>query len=391
MNETLERELAACQKAAMVCAIAGGLACAIGAAVARRAFFVSYLYAHLFWMGLSLGCLLLVMIHHLTAGRWGEVTRRFLEAGMAALPAMAILFIPIFFGLRILYPWARPEDVAANPELQKRAGYDTVPGFVLRAIICLAVWVWMSRRLRAWSLQQDRTADLAPTRKLRRLSGPGLVIYPLMATFAYVDWLLSIEPRWYSTMFPIIVWIEQILCALALAIVALAWARRREPWRGLVGPMHMRQLGNLLLAFVLFWTYISFGQLLIIYSGNLPAEIDWYLHRIAGNWKWVLGFIALFHFFVPFYALLFRAITRKMTRLTTIAAIVFVTGLVDAYWSVEPTFFPGGIHIDWMDFAAPICLGGVWLAIFCGSLRRQPALPSNDPRFHPKEEAVHAG
>ncbi|HEY3863502.1 MAG TPA: hypothetical protein VGO59_16620 [Verrucomicrobiae bacterium] len=390
MNETLERELARCQKGAVIGAVAGGGLCVVGAIFDRRAFFVSYLFAHLFWMGLSLGCFMLVMIHHLTAGRWGEVTRRFLEAGMAALPVMAILFIPIFFGLRDLYPWARPEQVAVDPELQKRTGYATALGFVVRSAVCLIVWSWMAACLRKWSLQQDFTPDAGPTRKLRRLSGPGVVIYPLMATFAYVDWLLSIEPRWYSTMFPIIVCIGQILCAISFAIMALAWGRRREPWSAMVEPMHLRQLGNLLLAFVLFWTYVSFGQLLIIYSGNLPAEIDWYLHRIAGNWKWILCLIALCHFFIPFYTLLFRVVTRNMTRLAWVAALVFATGIVDAYWAVAPTFFPRGIHIDWLDFAAPICLGGVWMAIFCASLRRQPVLPRNDPRFHHEEVAAHA-
>jgi hypothetical protein len=196
MNESLDSQCALVQKIAAFGAVGGGALCVVGAIIDRRAFFISYLFAHLFWMGLSLGCLMLAMIHHLTAGRWGEVTRRFLEAGMAALPAMAILFIPIFFGLRQLYPWARPEEVAADAVLQKRAAYASGVGFFLRSVICLAVWVWASLCLRKWSLQQDQTADLTPTRKLRRLSGPGVAIYPLMATFAYVDWLLSLEPRW---------------------------------------------------------------------------------------------------------------------------------------------------------------------------------------------------
>jgi hypothetical protein len=388
MNETLRHELTVGRRAALGCAVVGGVLCIAGAVAQRHAFFVSYLFAYLFWLGLTLGCFLVTMIHHLTAGRWGDVTRRILEAGFAPLPVMAALFIPLLFGLRELYPWARPEEVAADVVLQKRGGYDSFWGLVIRSAVFFAAWIWMAACLRKWSLQQDRTSDLAPTRKLRRLSGAGVVIYPLTATIAYVDWLMSIEPRWYSTMFPIIICIGQILSAVAFSIVVLTWCQRYEPWNQILTPIHLRQLGNLLLAFVLFWTYVSFGQLLIIYSGNLPAEIDWYLHRIDGSWKWLAAAIALLQFFVPFYALLFRGVTRRIRVLATVAALVFMTGLVDYFWEVEPTFFPKGIHLDWLDFAAPIGIGGIWFAIFSASFQRHPLPPRNDPRIR-TEVAVH--
>ena len=390
MSDFLQRELLKARGVAVVCAIVGVLACVVGAIFERHEFFISYLFAYLFWFGLTMGCFQLTMIHHLTAGRWGGITRRFLEAGMSALPVMALLFIPIFFGVKTLYPWARPDEVAREVVLQKRAHYENLTWFIVRTVVFLALWTWMALRLRQWSLQQDQTPDLLPTRKLRRLSGIGVALYPFTGTLVFVDWLLSIEPDWYSTMFPIIVCINQILSGVAFAILVLTWAQRGEPWRDLIDKTRLRQMGNLLLAFVMFWTYISFGQLLIIYSGNLPAEIGWYLHRIAGNWKVIVSILAAFHFFVPFYALLFRSVTRHLRRLAVVAALVFVTGVVDAYWYVEPTFYPSGIHLDWLDFAAPLALGGIWFALFATHLARAPVLPRNDPRLELKEEAAHA-
>jgi hypothetical protein len=390
MSDFLQRELLKARGMAVMAAIIGAIACVLGVIFQRHEFFISYLYAYLFWFGLTMGCFQVTMIHHLTSGRWGGITRRFLEAGMSALPVMAVLFIPIFFGVKTLYPWARPEDLAHEVVLQKRAHYENLTWFIVRSAVFLGLWTWMAVRLRQWSLQQDHTPDLEPTRKMRRLSGIGIVIYPFTGTLVYVDWLLSIEPDWYSTMFPVIVCISQILIAVAFAILALIWAQRGEPWRELTDKMRLRQLGNLLLAFVMFWTYISFGQLLVIYSGNLPAEIHWYLHRIAGDWKLIVAILAAFHFFVPFYALLFRGVTRHLRRLAVIAALVFLTGVVDAFWCVVPTFYPTGIHIDWMDVAALVALGGVWFALFATNLARAPVLPRNDPRLEIKEEAAHA-
>src|SRR5437016_7577041 len=182
----------------------------------------------------------------------------------------------------------------------------------------------MTRSLRKWSLHQDATTDAGPTRKARTLSGPGVLIYSLLGTFAYVDWIMSMEKHWYSTMFAVIILIGQILVAYAFSVIMLALFRRHEPLTGAVNTTHYHHLGNLLLTFVLFWTYISFGQLLVIYSGDIPLEIDWYLHRIGGYWKWVIAILGLFHFFLPFFLLLFRSIKQEAASLTALAVMLFV-------------------------------------------------------------------
>ena len=382
MNETLLLRINRMQRSAFVVGGVMAAVCVIGALLNSRQFFISYLFAFLFWLGLSLGCLCVAMIHHLTGGRWGDVTRRFLEAGYMTLPLMAVLFIPVLLGLHELYLWAQPGGIASSPVLQHRAHYLNVMGFFDRACVFFAVWISMAALLRKWSRQQDQGTDLAPTRQARTLSGPGVVIYALTVTFAWVDWLMSLEPDWYSTMFPVIICGGQILSAFAFVILMLAWFKDQPPFSPVVQSGQFHQLGNLLLTFVMFWTYVCFGQLLIIWSGNLPHEIVWYRHRIAGHWKWIASFLALFNFFLPFFLLLFRASKRNFQALRCLAALVFVCQIINAYWHVEPAFYQTGVHIHWLDFAAPM---PPWED--CGSECLQPGckraalLVQHDPEF----------
>ena len=266
-----------------LCLLLGLLALAlsvIGAISNPKQFFFSYLFAWFFWASLSFGCLLVTMIHQLTGGRWGYPTRRILEAGFVVLPVMLLLFIPVLFGLKYLYPWAQSLEVVSSSILAQRHPYQNQSGFIIRALIFFGITLWMAWCLRRWSLEQDTTTDAAPTRKARTLSGPGVVLFSLIATFIYVDWIMSLEKEWHSTMFAVILLIGQILVAYAFAVVMLTLLGRFDPFAAIVTKTHYHHLGNLLLTFVLFWTYISFGQLLIVYAGDLPMEIDWYLsHR----------------------------------------------------------------------------------------------------------------
>jgi hypothetical protein len=382
MNESLLAKLNRFQNIGLLVGIIGLVLCAIGAFASTDRFFAAYLFGYLFWLSLALGCFVVAMIHYLTAGRWGEETRRFLEAGYMTLPMLAILFVPIFFGVGRLYPWARPEEVAADKVLQAKVHYENFPMFIGRTIFVFAVWIVMALLLRRWSMEQDQTKDAAPLRRMRTLSGPGLVIYGLTTTVAFVDWVMSLEADWYSSMFPVIIWIGQILSACAFAIMALAWFKDYEPISRLQLTTPFHQLGNLLLAFVVFWTYVAFGQLLIIWSGNLPHEIKWYLHHIAGHWKWVVVFLAFFNFFLPFFLLLFRANKKRTGALAYLACMVFFAQIVDVYWMVIGSISTTGLELNWIDFAALFGVGGVWVAMFIAVLKRAALLPQNDPRIH---------
>lgn len=380
MNAVIESKLNRLHRIGLTVGVIGLIGCAAGFATNRHQFFISYLTGCMFWVGLSLGCLVVAMIHHLTGGRWGFVTRRFLEAGFMTLPLMLILFLPLFLGLRELYLWAQPGAVAESHALRGKAPYLSLTWFTIRSLFFFVIWLVMALRLRAWSLQQDQTSNLDPTIRMRTLSGPGIVVYAVTGTFAFVDWVMSTEPKWFSTMFAVIVLIGQVLIAFAFVTLLLAWFHQEPPFRNVAEKRHFHDLGNLLLAFVIFWTYVSFGQLLVIYSGNQPNEIDWYLHRINGGWVWIIALLALFHFFVPFFLLLFRVMSQNIRRLAVIAALVFVLHIIEVYWTIEPSFFRG-VHIHWTDFAAVIGVGGVWLAVFAAMLKRHPLLPQNDPRI----------
>ena len=373
MTPAFQSRLSRVQWTALIVGVLALAGTAIGAFLNSKQFFFSYLYAVLFWLGLSLGCFVVTMIHQLAGGRWGYPTRRFLEAGFMVLPLMAILFIPIFFGLRQLYPWAAETSGTA------RNIYESNWAYILRQIFFFFAWIWIAFCLRKWSLQQDATTDAAPTRRARFLSGPGTVIYGLLVTFASVDWIVSLEPDWYSTMFGVILAGGQILVAFAFVVLLLAIFQNEPPLAGVVEKVHYHHLGNLLLTFVLFWTYVSFGQLLIIYSGDLPNELHWYLHRVAGSWKAVIAVIALFHFFLPFFLLLFRGIKRSIPAIATLAALLIIVHIVDTYWLVMPTLHPQGVSVSWMDFTAPIGVGGLWLACFLWRLKSAPLLLAKDP------------
>lgn len=379
MDQTLQSRLNRLQRVFLVLGLLGLALTVAGLFFNRTQFFFSYLFSWLFWVGLSLGCFLVTMIHQLAGGRWGYPIRRFLEAGFLVLPLMLVLLVPVFFGLSELYPWARPAEVAAQNVLKHRHRYLNDWAFILRSGCLMTIWISMSFCLRKWSLQQDQTDDAGPTRKARALSAPGIVGYALLGTLAYIDWIMSLDRLWYSTMFAVIIIIGQILVAYAFSVILLACFKDQQPLAGILTKTHYHHLGNLLLAFVLFWTYVSFGQLLIIYSGDIPPELRWYLNRIAGNWKLVVAALALLHFFVPFYLLLFRSVKRHIALLAGLAGVLFVLHIVETYWLVMPALHPDQIRINWMDFTAPLGMGGVWLAFFFSRLKSAPLLVLKDP------------
>ena len=295
------------------------------------------------------------------------------------LPLMVLMFVPICFGLGQLYPWAQTPKVMADPRLQHLRPYESTWAYIIRSALFFAFTLWAGWRLRRLSLAQDASADAAPTRKARTLSGPGIVLFSLLATFVYVDWIMSLEARWYSTMFAVIVLIGQVLVAYSFVVVMLSLFRKQEPIEAILTQTHYHHLGNLLLTFVLFWTYVSFGQLLIIYSGDIPEELKWYLHRIAGSWVGVVWVLAAFHFFVPFFLLLFRAIKKTVAPLTTVAALLLIAHVLDIYWLVMPALHPSGISASWIDFAAFIAVGGLWSGVFIAQLKSASLLPKHDP------------
>jgi hypothetical protein len=380
------------QRRAWLVGAAGVVLALLGVWLNLAQFFRAYLVAYLFWSGLSLGCLALLMLHHLVGGAWGAMIRRLLEAGTRTLPLMVVLFVPLLYGLTTLYSWSQPEVVAHDGLLQHKSVYLNIPFFVQRAALYFAIWLIVMFFLNYWSRQQEQVAG-APQerrvqRRLRLLSAPGLVLYVLTVTFAAVDWIMSLEPHWYSTLYGVVILVGQILAALALAIVLITQLAEVPPVSTVLTLQHLHDLGNLLLAFVMFWAYIAFSQFLIIWSGNLPEEVSWYIHRTQGGWEWLGGLVLLLHFGLPFVVLLSRTSKRRAQVLWRIAAGLLGLHLLELFWLVLPAFYPSTLAIHWLDVGLPIGMGGLWMAVFVWQLQRRSLLPWHDPRL---QEVVHHG
>lgn len=360
--------------------------CGIGAFFDRAEFFRSYLVAYVFWLGVPLGCLGIIMIHHLVGGTWGFVIQRPLESALRTFPLMALLFVPLCFGLTDLYVWTRPEVVAADPVLQQKSAYLNVPFFIVRAVIYFGVWITVGQRLTQWSAQQDRpeggaAVDRTVVDRLQTLSGPGLVLYGLTVTFSSIDWVMSVEPKWYSSIYGMIFMTSHGLVALAFVVGVVYFLARREPLASVGASWVFRDLGNLLLAFVMLWAYTSFSQFLLIWVENLAHEIPWYLHRLAGGWGVIAALLVVLQFALPFVLLLSRAMKQATAALFGIAVLVAMMHFVEIWWFVAPTFHAEGWTMHWTMVLAPLGIGGLWLGVFLGQLHGRPLLPFGDPRF----------
>jgi hypothetical protein len=338
-------------------------------------FFRAYLAAYQWPLGIALGSMVLVMIYHLTGGAWGYLVRHILEASMRTLPFLVILFVPVALGMYWLYPWTTTADAA----LQHKEIYLNVTFFLIRTAIFFAAWLVMALLLSRWSEQQDAGDDPTLPRKLRRLSAPGLVVYGLTITFAGIDWIMSLQPHWYSTIFSVLFAVGQILTGMAFAIVILVLLRDRPALAQVVSPDTLNDLGNLLFTFIILWTYMSFSQFMLIWVSNLREEIVWYLPRTRHGWQWVAWAIALFHFFIPFLLLLSRDFKRNPVALAGVAAGILFMQLVQLFWQVLPAFPNTPIYEHWMDLLAPVGVGGLWLSFFLWQLERRPLLPRYDP------------
>jgi hypothetical protein len=341
--------------------------------------------AYLFWLGIALGGLAIIMLHHLVGGAWGSMIQRILEAATRTLPLMVLLFIPFLFGLRHLYIWARPEVMASDVILQHKSWYLNIPFFVLRTVFYFLVWSVLAHYLNHWSQQHEvlhgQPVQLTFRRRLRLLSAPGLGIYALTMTFAAIDWAMSLEPHWYSTLYGVLFIVSQALAALTFATASIALLARSEPIASVATPARMHDLGNLLLAFIMLWAYVSFSQFLIIWSGNLAEEAPWYLHRTRGGWEVMAVFLILFHFALPFALLLSRGTKRQVRSLARVAVAIFCLHLVDLFWLVMPALHPAKFSIHWMDVVAPIGMGGLWLAVFIHHFTGRSFIPLEDQRL----------
>jgi hypothetical protein len=356
-------------------------------------FFRAYLLALMAWLGVTLGSMAILMVRHLTGGGWGVVIRRVMGAAMRCIPLMTLLFIPLLFGLHYLYPWARPLSEISDPHVHERLerithSYLTVNGVILRAVIYFGIWNLLSFLLTKWSKEGDHPGGRDNSRRFKMVSGPGLILYAFTISFASIDWVMSIDATWISTIYGLLFLIGQILSAMCFAVVIERILVRYKPMSEMLKPDFVHDHGKWMLAFLMVWAYFAFSQWLIIWAGNLPEEITWYVRRLNGGWAYVGLSLAIFHFAVPFALLLSRPFKRNITKLVWLAVWLLLMRYVDLLWMIEPSFTTR-IGITVADIVVPVGMGGLWLAYFFRNLSSLPLLPAYDPSAKEVLEPAH--
>ncbi|HWC97469.1 MAG TPA: hypothetical protein VG456_11980 [Candidatus Sulfopaludibacter sp.] len=362
---------------------------AFGAFLAPQGqFFRSYLWSYVLFLGISLGCLAWLMVQYLTGGAWGVAIRRPAEAAVKTLPLMALLFVPIVIGIPTLYSWSHPNIVAADEVLKHKSLYLNFPFFLGRAVVYFLGWIFCSWFLTRWSDVEDREGGMRAHTRMATLAGPGILFWGVSVTFMSIDWVMSLEPHWFSTMFGLLFIAGQGLSSMSFLIALLVLLFNFEPMKSVLTARHLHDLGKLLLACVMVWAYFSFSQFLIIWTGNLPEEIPFYLKRLSGGWWWLALLLVIGHFALPFALLLSRDLKRNFKLLSRIAVFILLMRAVDIYWQTAPDTTNGVFAPSFMDLTAPIGIGGIWLAYFLTNLAKRPLLPLNDPHL---EEALEHG
>jgi hypothetical protein len=378
--------IARLQQRGMIAAVIGLVVGAVGVLMDRSQLAPSLLIAFWFCTGLSLGSLALLMLQHMSGGQWGLVSRRIYEAGARVLPFSLLLFIPVALMLPQLYAWARPDGRAVHA-IAYRGSYQTPLWFIVRTLVYFAIWMFAVWNLDRWSAAQDRgevAVTEADTRRFRVISAPGLLIYVLSMSLAAIDWGMSLDPEWYSTIYGLIQVVGQGLNALAFGVAVLALLVQREPMKQIVRTSNFHDLGKLILAFVMLYAYFSFSQFLIIWAGNLPEEIPYYLERLRNGWEPVTILLVVGHFFLPFCLLLSRDLKRRPNLLAGVAWFIVAIRLLTDAWLIAPAF---GKPMALANVGVPLCAAGIWVWLFSQQLAKRPLVPINDPYF--KDMLLH--
>ncbi len=368
-------------KIMLAAGVLGLLLSVVGYFTNSKQFYHSYLTAYCFWWTIVLGGLFFTLLHHLTGASWSVVLRRIPETLMATLPALAVLFIPLLFGLHDLYHWSHADAVAADALLAKKAPYLNSGFFIVRTIGYFVIWYLLARSLYKISLAQDHHPSDKQTHKMRRLSAPGMLLFALTLTFASFDWLMSLDAHWFSTIFGVYIFSGTVLAVISFVTLFALMLRTKGILKETITVEHYHDLGKLLFGFTVFWAYIAFSQYFLIWYANIPEETIWFQHRWQGSWKYVSLLIVFGHFVLPFLVLLGRAAKRNLKVMTFMGCWMLFIHWVDFYWLVFPNLHHHGIHISWMDFTSMLAVGGVTLWYFWRRLTAQALVPCNDPKL----------
>ncbi len=344
-------------------------------------FFFSYLVAYLFWVSLALGALFLVLLFHLTGTTWGIVLRRILETVIMVLPYMAIFFIPILLGMHHLYHWSHADVMAHDPILQRKAGYLNIPFFAIRTLIYFTVWYLVARKLYKTSLEMDNGATPEQVKKLKKVSAPGMILFALTTTFASFDWIMSLYPHWYSTIFGLYFFSGGLVGVLAFLTWFGVYLGKKGVLKDVITVEHYHDLAKMIFGFIIFWGYMGFSQYLLIWYANIPEETIFYQARWEGTWAIITMIIVFGHFVIPFVGLLTRGSKRNLKYLSILSLFVLVMHWIDLYWLVMPVLHKTGFRFCILDFTSLFGIGGFFMWLFWKQFSKHPLTPVGDPHF----------
>ncbi len=383
------------KRAVVVPALAGAALLVFGFLTSRNAFFISYLQGYLFAVAIPLGCLGLTMVHNLSGGKWGWTIRPFLEAGIKTLPAMALLFIPVAMGLTVIYPWTNAETVAHDAALLSKASYLNAPGWLYRAVGYFVTWVILGMWLLRWLMPSPAavSTEIAKYHRVQRLSAGGLLVLILTMSFASIDWVMSIEPHWFSSIFGGIVVMGAAMSAFAVCTISVIWMHRTtpNPW---LTERNLHDLSKFLFMTIMVWGYFNLSQFLIIWSGNLPEETFWFYERSQGGWKIISTLLPIFQWLLPFFLMLPASRKKNPDFMVKVAFFLLFGRAFEQIWLVSPSLRPTGFPIHWLDVVAPIALGSIWAALYFSFLGKQSGVPAPQGAHAPHsgpQDKPHSG
>lgn len=361
--------------------IAGLIASAVGYFLDHDQFYFSYLTSFLFFTSIGLGSLFLVMIHHLTKSSWGVVIRRIPETFTSNFYIWALFVIPLFFGMHSLFHWTHTEVVANDPILSGKTGYLNTPFFIIRQVIYFAVWSYLGYKLFKSSVEMDKTENWGLSTLQRRLSGPGVVLFALTTGFASFDWLMSLDPHWFSTIFGVYFFAMSFQALFPVLILIVFYLHKKGLLTNTIRDAHIYDLGAWLFAFTVFYAYIAFSQFLLIYYANIPEETLWYYHRLEGSWKLITYAIVFGRFVIPFLVLLNKPSKSNRTVLFSMSVLVLAMHFAELYWIIMPILSKHGVHLSWMDLTTFVGLGGIFMGLFFNKFSKINMVPTSDPKL----------
>lgn len=361
--------------------IVGLIASAVGYFLNSEQFFFSYLTSFTYFTSFALAALILLMIHHITQSSWGVVIRRIPEAFSSNLWIWAIFIIPVLFGMHSLYHWTHTEDVLADPILSGKMPYLNETFFVIRQIIYFSIWGFIGYKLHKVSIEMDRTGDWGLTQLLKKYSAPGILIFALTVAFASFDWLMSLDPHWFSTMFGVYFFAMSIQAFFPLMILLVYWMQKQGILENTITKSHIYDMGAWFFGFTVFYAYIAFSQLLLIYYANIPEETLWFYHRLEGSWAFISYSLIIGRFVLPFILLLNRDTKHQKKLLIFTSVLVLFMHFVEVYWIAMPILSHHGVHVSWMDITTLFGLGGIFFGLFFQRLKKHNLIPVNDPKL----------